>query len=805
MESTIPERFTIDAQPLAAPEAIVIQDCARFSILTPRLMRIEYGPNGVFEDRASQAFWYRRQPVPRFEVSRKGNQVEIRTQALALRYHPFGQGFSPASLSIELLNENVTWRYGERDLSNLFGTLRTLDNADGAQKLEKGLLSRAGWSVVDDSNSLVFDDKSWLQPRSQEALDLYFFGYGNDFQGCLRDWFKVAGQVPLVPRWILGNWWSRYWEYTQHDIQELMTEFKRREVPLSICIIDMDWHTVKTGNACSGWTGYTWNRELFPDPPQLIRWLHSHGLRTALNLHPAEGIHPHEQQYRQLALYLGLDPDLQDPIVFDPTNPQFIRGYFDILHHPYEKDGVDFWWLDWQQGTQSKVHGLDPLWWLNHLHFYDQQHRTQRPFIFSRWGGLGNHRYPIGFSGDTVVSWASLAFQPYFTATASNVGYSWWSHDIGGHQWGTEDRELYTRWVQFGVFSPIFRLHSTKNVFLDRRPWAFGDDVFHIVRDAMQLRHALIPYIYSMAWRTTAEGIPLVRPMYYLHPEKEAAYDCPNEYYFGSELVVVPFTSPHDPDTGLSRTSVWLPPGDWFHWTTGEYFAGDQWITFHGKLEDTPVFARAGAIIPLGPKVSWGGIDAPKELRLELFPGADNGFDLYEDDGETTAYLQGRSARTVFRHKWQPNRWEFDVDPVQGETALIPQRRTYTLVFHGIFRPEKTTILLNGTPIQAAGEYEMGSECLTLRGITIGAADRLGITLESESLSLMSRRDRTDETCLEMLSRFKLKSNIKERIANEITQIVQDPSLLNRFVPALAGAQSDALNQVIKRRRTIPF
>ena len=199
----------------------------------------------------------------------------------------------------------------------------------------------------------------------------------------------------------------------------------------------MDWHITKTGNDSSGWTGYTWNRDLFPDPAGFIAWLHQHGLKTALNLHPADGVYPHEEQYAAMAKALDVDPATERPIDFNLSDPAFARAYFEILHHPLEAQGVDFWWLDWQQGTRSRLAGLDPLMWLNHLHFYDlARDGSKRPFIFSRWCGLGNHRYPIGFSGDTVVTWESLAFQPYFTATAANVGYGWWSHDIGGHMGG---------------------------------------------------------------------------------------------------------------------------------------------------------------------------------------------------------------------------------------------------------------------------------------------------------------------------------------------------------------------------------
>src|SRR5690606_37902690 len=336
----------------------------------------------------------------------------------------------------------------------------------GPVPLGDGLVSRSGWTVVDDSKTLMLDKDLWPQPReiSIAYKDLYFYGYAQDYLAAIQDHQLVSGKPNLLPRWALGNWWSRYWAYSSDELIRLMDEFQSQQVPLSVCIVDMDWHKTKTGNDSSGWTGYSWNRDLFPDPDRFIADLHHRNLKTALNLHPAEGIHNHEDGYPEMATRMGLDPTTGQPIPFEIADPQFSQAYFDVLHHPLENQGVDFWWLDWQQGSRSKIAGLDPLFWLNHLHFYDQGKTPEkRPFIFSRWPGLGGQRYPIGFSGDTVVDWSTLAFQPEMTATSSNVGYGWWSHDIGGHCEGVEEPELYLRWVQFGVFSPIFRLHSTNN------------------------------------------------------------------------------------------------------------------------------------------------------------------------------------------------------------------------------------------------------------------------------------------------------------------------------------------------------
>lgn len=722
-------------KPIANQAAMVTAPNVRFTALTDRMIRIEYSKNDVFEDRPSQVFWYRDLPVPEFKKRVTKKVVEIETGDLHLVYQIGRRGFTPTNLSITLKDSGVTWHYSEtpRKAGNLKGTARTLDAVAGATKLKDGLVSKAGWSVVDDSETLVFNESGWLVPRDtsqEDSLDLYFFGYGHDIAALLRDYTRIAGSIPMIPRYILGNWWSRYWAYTQDDLQSLMQEFRVRDLPLSVCIVDMDWHVTKTGNESKGWTGYTWNRELFPDPQGFIAWLHSQDLRTALNLHPAAGVHSHEEQYEEMAKWMEIDPAGKKPIPFDISDPRFTEGYLEILHHPFEKMGVDFWWMDWQQGRKSRLAGLDPLWALNHFHFQDHaRDGRRRPFVFSRWGGLGNHRYPIGFSGDTVIQWRSLAFQPYFTATAANVAYGWWSHDIGGHMMKDGTPELYLRWVQFGVFSPIFRFHSTSKAALDRRPWSKPERIYHATRDAMQLRHALIPYIYSMAWRAHKTGISLVTPMYYGNMESAEAFHAKDQYFFGSELLAAPVLKPVHAKTGHATQKVWFPAGNWFNFFNGEELIGGKWRTIKTALEEIPVFAKAGTIVPLAPKVGWGGIENPQELDIYVFPGADNRFDLYEDDGETTDYQRGKYAITVMESKVSPlldDRQEsqdsstllFTIHPASGEASLIPAQRMYRIHLRGVNETASASL---------PGKYNPATRTLILDTVTLSPDQSLTV------------------------------------------------------------------------------
>ena len=782
--------FAVKFAPVADEGALVLGENVRFTVLTERLVRLEYSPNSIFEDRPSQAFWVRRISVPEFESRQVQGRIEIETSSLLLEYDA-GIGFTADSLRITLKESGVTWCYGDEDPFNLNGTARTLDNVDGALTLEEGLLSRSGWVVYDDTPRLIFNEDGWLEPRqaAEGYRDLMFFGYGQDYTACLRDFTLVAGPAPMIPRWVLGNWWSRYWAYADKELLGVMDEFIAHQVPLSVCIVDMDWHIVDTGNASSGWTGYTWNKALFPDPAAFIAELHKRGLKTALNLHPAEGVHAHEAQYEAMCSRLGVDPAKKEPIPFDIADPQFARAYFDLLHYPKEKDGVDFWWMDWQQGKESSLSGLDPLSWLNHLHFHDLgRNGDKRPFIFSRWGGLGNHRTPIGFSGDAVITWESLAFQPYFTSTAANVNYGWWSHDIGGHMSGYEEPQLYARWVQYGVFSPILRLHSTNNPFHERRPWGWDAETERVTSAALRLRHRLIPYIYSMAWRNHTESLPMIRPMYHEYARDEQAYHCPDQYTFGSELIAAPFLEPLDADTRLSRQVVWLPPGMWYGFFDGLAYEGDGWHAVYGSLDDIPVFARAGAIVPLGPEVGWGGIENPEKLVVHLFPGADNEFKLYEDDG-----LQSYSL-TPLVQTWSEEGWQASIGPVEGDTAHLPAARTYELLFRGVGEEATVSAKSNGEPLDVLVHYLQKESGLRVMAVGIMPGDIVTVDItHAQKMGIDPRLAR----CRKVVRSSRMESYTKLALDGELPKIVGDPSLLENYQLLLTKSQLRALLEII--------
>ncbi|QLQ14995.1 MAG: DUF5110 domain-containing protein [Micropruina sp.] len=708
----LPAHLVLPTTPLADRAAVITGQHWRITVLTERLLRLEYAADGTFEDRATQTVINRAFPVVPFTVTRHGDGVRLVTSSLELHYD--GAPFSPSGLVAHLVGgrqHGQTWRFGVvpkhyGGRANLGGTARTLDDVDGPTELDDGLASMAGYAILDDSASFVLDTDGWVSPRTGTGVDLYLFAHGRDHRAALQDFYALTGPQPLIPRFALGNWWSRYHAYTAAEYTALMDRFAAENLPFSVAVIDMDWHLVDVPPEYgTGWTGYTWNRALFPDPEVFLAGLHDRGLKVALNVHPADGVRAYEDAHPALARALGLDPEARAAIPFAIADPEFLVAYLEHVHHPLEAQGVDFWWLDWQQGTHSSVAGLDPLWLLNHYHFLDSARHGNRPLTFSRYAGPGSHRYPIGFSGDTVNSWESLAFQPYFTATAANIGYGWWSHDIGGHMQGYRDGDLVTRWVQFGTFSPINRLHSTNNPFAGKEPWRFGAARGAIISDFLRLRHRLVPYLYTMNERAARLGEPVATPLYYGAPGGEAAvlqaYESPNTYFFGSELLVVPIAAPGDPGSGLGAVRTWLPAGTWTDWFTGVRYTGTRWVVLHRPLATLPVLAKAGAIVPL-----VGGDDLsvanPAHLHVRVFAGADGEFTLYEDDDAAAP----RAVRTPIT--WQQAEGRLTIGPAEGAVDVIPGRRRWTISVTGIAPAEVPGLESSYDPGTATLMIEVG-------------------------------------------------------------------------------------------------
>ena len=712
---------------------IIIKNNVRLSLLTERLLRVEVDNDGIFTDEPTQSIINRNFCSPQIRVMEDNDIVIIMTTKTIFRYDTANKKMIGISLKG---GKNLT----EYNKGNLKGTYRTLDMTAGAVNLGNGIMSTEGVAVIDDTKSLILKPDGSIGERRETVRDEYYFCYNHDYRACLKDFFSLTGEVPLVPRFCLGNWWSRYKAYTQQEYIDLMNKFLEKEIPITVATVDMDWHWVdvkkrfgKSGSKFNlipgrtdfifqgdGWTGYSWNTELFPDYKGFLNWLHEKNFKITLNLHPAQGVRFFEDMYEEMAERMDIDPATKKRVNFDITDPHYIDAYFNVLHKPYEKDGVDFWWIDWQQGKNTKVKNLDPLWALNHYHtLVDSDAGSKRPLILSRYAEVGSHRYPLGFSGDTKICWEALDFQPYFTNTAANIGYTWWSHDIGGHHMGAKDDELYTRWVQYGLYSPIMRLHSTSNEFMGKEPWKHEYTAEIIAVNCLRERHSLIPYIYSMNYRTHKDCIALCEPMYYQYPEEKDAYEVKNQYFFGSELLVAPITTPKNKKTNLSCVDVWLPEGRWTDIYTGNVYEGNQRLRMYRGIESIPVLAKEGAIIPMSINDRSNDSKNPKDMKVRIYRG-NNSLSLYEDDGETNEFKNGNFATTEYSVKEENGKLTFTVAPAQGNLSSLPKKRSYTFIFEDVSDGE-VSVTVNGKEAKAEVVNKDKKIYVTVKNVAVSA------------------------------------------------------------------------------------
>ena len=691
--------------PVANPEAVVASGRARFTVLTPRMIRIQYSSREQFEDRATFAEVNRNLSVPAVPTREENGFLYIQTEFLTLRYK-IGSTISPSlkspnnlSITMPLNGHDVVWYPGKEDALNLKGTKRTLDTASGDNQrpdLEDGIISRAGWALIDESpktkrgdgsTTFAFDGQvdgiDWLaRPVDNNALDWYFMGYGHAYKEAIGDYIQIAGRQPMPPLYVLGYWYSKYQRYSQQDFINLVNEMRQNEIPLDVMIFDMDWHL-------DGWTGWTWNKNLIPNPAGLINWMHNQGIKVSLNLHPADGVANYEDHYSEMAADLGYSGDRIPWMLEDST---FYRSLFKHIIHEREQEGVDFWWIDWQQNlTSFYTDGLGETFWCNHVFFNDMRNNRpeRRPFIFHRWGGLGSHRYPIGFSGDTYSTFGSLAFQPYFTATASNVCFGYWGHDLGGHmQIAPTNSELMLRWLQFGVFSPVFRTHGASQEGNERRIWKL--DNFPMLLDCVNLRYQLMPYIYTAARQAYDTGISICRPLYYEWPEENEAYRQEGEYMFGDDILVSPVVTAANP-SGKTFHKTWLPDGQWYDVCTNEIRQGGSVISQYYGLGEIPYFVKAGSIVVCNPPMQ-NLKTAPDHLIVKVYPGDSGETSLYEDAGDTQEYIDGAFTTTTFSQSRSSSELSLTIAPRQGQYEGMMGERAYQVVFFLEDEPREVTI-----------------------------------------------------------------------------------------------------------------
>ena len=747
--------------PSGAGAAAVVDGRARFEVITPSLIRLEYAADRRFEDRRTLTTDGRLPTRPRFRTRVAGGERIIRTRRLLLRWRRGSGPFGDDNLRVAIDGRRVL-RLRPRPGPNpkpLGGWRRSLDIVDGPVPLHEGVLSRAGWYLLDDSATVLLTDDGF-EPRPERSgryQDLYLFAYGRDYGRALRDLQTLTGRAPLLPRKAFGVWFSRWWPYSDADWRALVGRFRAERVPLDTISVDTDFKKVhdptgaqiaSTAVGAPGgqysWNAWDWNLDLYPDPAAFFDWAHEQGIEVGLNIHPS--INSRDARFEETNQRAGGNLAVDDGcrivqadtngqcMVFDWADPKHLDAYF-ALHEQFENQGADFWWLDWCcDGARAEATGLTPDTWINKHYFDRQRARGSRWPAFQRigasfqlgFGGNGGtgafaeHRYTIQFTGDTCGTWPFLAFASEFTAAAASIGLPYVSHDIGtffsespngvcdrqlspflAPQENSLSPEMYVRWVQLGAFQPFERLHSHHGA---RLPWEYPQPAYRIAADFLRLRGSLVPYLYTLAREAHDRGLPMARALYLQWPRRAAAYRHPAQYTLGRDVLVAPVAAPGDP----AQATVWFPPGGWIDWFTGKLHRGPATKKLEVPLERMPVFVRAGGLVPTLPPLDTTPAGPLRSLVLTAYRGTGR-LRLYDDAGDGLAFERGRFSRTPVAQRRIGRSTLIRIGRARGR--LAPATRDYELRLVGVARPSAVTVAGRET---GEWSYDAGTRTATI-------------------------------------------------------------------------------------------
>ena len=693
-ENKIEETVEVKSNPLLAnEEAIVKGNNYRISILTERLIRLEYHPNGLFYDNETQLVKFRNFSKPDFEVTQDSRFLVIKSKYFTLSYtkeksFDGGKLVPMANLKIDLNGTDRSWYYNHPEVKNYKGNFICLDGTEEDAKPQNGLYSIDGFASLDDSNNYIYVNNN-LVKREGKGIDIYLFIYGNDFNLALKDYFALTGYPAMIPRYALGNWWSRDLDYTQDDLLELVNHFEKREIPLSVLLLDEGWHIKEINNKPLS-TGYSFNKELIPNPSELINKLHEKNIHLGLNFNPINGIYPHEDYYANIAKYFGITDS--KIIAFDPLNPTLLNAIYQFMNSPLTKMGVDFFWNDIKSNELNK----EALWILNDSLFRSPYtNNSNRKMILARNGMLATHRYPITYTGKTLVGWEMLSKIPTISAQASNIGVNWISNDVNGNYGGTEEEELYVRSVELATFSPILRFHAPSGKYYRKEPWRWNVRTLEVVDKYLSLRHRLIPYLYSEAYEYHKYGDMLLKPLYYTYPWIYDDANYKNEYYFG-DMIISPILTKKDLLINRTIHKFFIPEGIWYDFTTGKKFPGNkQYISFF-RDEDYPVFVKRGAIIPLNNTKKLNFTDNPDSLEIQIFPGESNTYNLYEDKDDN----EENHLITQIDYNYLPSNYTVIIRTLEGKRGVVNDYRNYKIRFRNTKKAESIVAYFNDTQIK---------------------------------------------------------------------------------------------------------
>lgn len=740
------EQFKFDINlSTANPECIFQGNKYRITVLTERLVRLEYNENGFFEDKPTELVWYRNFNKPNFTVSETKNVLQITTKYFELLYKKekkfYGGKLTPtANLKISLLNTEKVWYYKHPEVRNYGTSSYEL----GDKKFVKGLYSLDGFASIDDSStSLILEDGAFKR-RENSGIDVYVFLYNKDFYYCLNDYFAITGHPPLIPRYALGNWWCKSEFYNEMGIAHIVNKFEKKNIPISVFMLDK-WQTNNS---------YEFN-DLYKNPKSITDFLNNKKIKLGLVIDDPIDFKNNTITFEKVKPYLK--EDVNGKIYFDLFDPRNIEVYLKLLIHPLN-NYTDLFFINNFRKNNSERNFI-----LKHYLYVDsKKDKNKRPLICSFNSLTAPHRYPVLYTGKTKVDWEALKNITKFNILASNMGISFLSHDLGGTSDGVEDSELFIRFVQLGVFSPILRLGSDDGKYYKREPWKWDLATYTIVTKFLNIRYKLIPYIYTESYKYHKYGKPLIEPLYNRYP---VLYDDElyrNEYFFGSNILVSPILNKKDSIMNRVIHKMYIPEGVWYGVFTGKkYNGGRKYVSFY-KDDEYPLFVKAGTIIPMSVN-EFNDTGVPKKMEIHIFPGSNNTYSIYEDDGISNNYQNGDYLITNVEYIYEKNNYKLTILPVSGKAGIIPDTRDYKLVFRNTKIPSKVLSYVGNN--QVVNKIYKEDDNLIVELENIPTNGQLTIVCNGEDIEIDALHI-INEDIVSIISDLPIKTVVKQKIDN---------------------------------------
>ena len=716
-----------ESDPNTLKENIIMGKNYRISVLTDRLVRLEYSSSGVFEDRASTNVIFRNFPRCLFVVNESDTLLQISTKYFVLSYVKnksfISSKLTPGNnLKILLKDTEKTWYYGHPEARNFGGLKYSLDDFTGKLELDKGLYSTDGFCVLDDSNTLVINNNT-MEERVKGNLDIYVFMYKRDFGLCLKDYFDLTGYPSFMPRYTLGNWWYKNEVYTNKDIMKIVKEFKNNEIPLSVIMLGNYWNRENS---------YVVNDKLL-DINSLVSSLHKSNIRLGLTIDP-------------------MIKSVDNKFSLIPLSNEKIDIYINKIIHELDKMGIDLYSIDY-----NNKNDLNTLHLLNHYSYVDMiVNQNKRGVILSRNSKIAPQRYPIIFTGKTIVDYNTLNSLPEYTLSAANNGVSFVAHAIGGYYKGIEQEELYMRYIQYATFSPFLILSSDKGKYYKREPWKWNALRLSVIKYYMQLRYKLIPYIYTESYNYYSKCIPLTQPLYYKY---SAIYDEPlykNEYYFGSEMLICPITKKKNLLINRVVQRIFVPSGLWFDFKTGKKYPGDKYYMCFYKDDEYPVLCKSGSIIPLSLDYT---VDNPSNLEVVIFPLSSNVYTMYEDDGVSNNYKNRECLLTKFSYIYQKDNYTLNILS-SGKYSLM-EKRNYKIRFKNTINITEVNVKVNNKFYDAKISYDRDDFIIDINDVNTSyelSINLVGKDIELDVVQLIN------EDIRGILNDLEIETSLKEKI-----------------------------------------